>query len=137
MVGSIERMARYLRVIRICCGYSMDAFAAEVGVSRQTIAHWENSGVTFTKCSYNAVSNVVKNTIKSATDTEYSEFLKRMLWMFVEGPYDEYICDSWNEQLNNITYSHKRGINDLRDRYIEVLSPVLDEIDTTWMEEKL
>lgn len=129
MIGSVERMGKYLKIIRVCLGYTAEVFAMEIGASRATIMCWENHKSIFNKMHYNAVSNVINKRMGEYESTEYSELIKKVVWLFVEGPYDEYICDTLADRINALVYSNGFGISEIQKLYFETLKSTLDEME--------
>lgn len=121
MDGSVARMQRHLKTIRICCGLSQEEFAYRLGISRATVINWEKGSTPFGKFEYHAVSHVIEG--------YEDEFLKKLIFVLVEGPYWAECDDAVVNLSDSIRWGRMAGMQEARRAYIEKLEPIVDE----WM----
>lgn len=86
-MNEIERLQKYLLLVRRTVGWSAEEFGERIGVTRQTINNLEAGRNKLTKTQYIAMRSVLDAEIAAYPDE--TEMLRLILDVFVDNP-DKY-----------------------------------------------
>ena len=97
MMNEIERLQKYLLLVRRTVGWSAEEFGERIGVTRQTINNLEAGRNRLTKTQYIAMRSVLDAEIAAYPDE--TEMLRLILDVFVDNP-DKYKGEDREKILN-------------------------------------
>lgn len=114
-MNEIERLQKYLLLIRRTVGWSAEEFGERIGVTRQTINNIEAGRNKLTKTQYIAMRSVLDAEIASFPGE--TEMLRLILDVFVDNPgnYKEEDREKLLSQANMVTPSILAGATTRKD----------------------
>lgn len=114
-MNEIERMQKYLLLIRRTVGWSAEEFGERIGVTRQTINNIESGRNKLTKTQYIAMRSVLDAEMAAYPDE--TEMLRLILDVFVDHPekYDEKEREELLNQANMMAPSILAGATSRKD----------------------
>ena len=114
-MDEIERLQKYLLLVRRAVGWSAEEFGERIGVTRQTINNLEAGRNKLTKTQYIAMRSVLDAEIASYPDE--TEMLRLILDVFVDNPdkYKEEDREKILNQANMVTPSILAGSASRKD----------------------
>ena len=130
-MNEIQRMQKYLLLIRRTVGWTAEEFGSRIGVTRQTINNIEAGRNKLTKTQYIAMRTVLEREIKQYP--EETKMLKLTLEMFVDHP-DNYSEEDKKELLakaNMVTPSILAGATTREDVSKELIKSAMNILGAT------
>jgi DNA-binding XRE family transcriptional regulator len=114
-MNEIERLQKYLLLVRRTVGWSAEEFGERIGVTRQTINNLEAGRNKLTKTQYIAMRSVLDAEIAAYPDE--TEMLRLILDVFVDNPdkYKEEDKEIILNQANMVTPSILAGSTSRKD----------------------
>lgn len=114
-MNEIERLQKYLLLVRRTVGWSAEEFGERIGVTRQTINNLEAGRNKLTKTQYIAMRSVLDAEIAAYPDE--TEMLRLILDVFVDNPdkYKEEDREKILNQANMVTPSILAGSTSRKD----------------------
>lgn len=96
----VERLQKYLSLIRTCAGWSASELGEKLGVSRQMVSNLENSRNKMTMMQYLAIRQVLAQEIESSSQDDDTQMLRDVIRVLVD-EYDVFTDEQRNQVLSD------------------------------------
>lgn len=96
----IERLQKYLNLIRTSAGWSASDLGAKLGVSRQMISNLENGHNKMTIMQYRAIRNVLDEEILHSKVADDTQMLEDVIRVLVDEP-ENFTVEQRNQVLSD------------------------------------
>ena len=127
-MNEIERLQKYLLLVRRIVGWSAEEFGERIGVTRQTINNIEAGRNKLTKTQYIAMRSVLDAEI--AAYPEETEILRLILDVLVDNPekYKEEDREKLRSAVSDLTSGKAVLINESKGQAETVSGYILDDV---------